>query len=124
MSITKSTEIPKIEVVNTWIIQVATDTVIKEDGKEISRSRHRHCLEPFTSGKDGDTWVQNNLIDIRDCLDVKIINLKPTKPQTYCKHCGTPLKINYGRGRPRQFCSDSHKNMWSLKQREERRNEL
>ena len=68
--------------------------------------------------------VQNNLIDIRDCLDVKIINLKPTKPQTYCKHCGTPLKINYGRGRPRQFCSDSHKNMWSLKQREERKNEL
>ena len=52
------------------------------------------------------------------------INLKPTKPQTYCKHCRTPLKINYGRGRPRQFCNDSHKNMWSLKQREEKKNEL
>ena len=57
MAITKSIEIPKIEVVNTWSIQVATDTVLKEDGKEISRSRHRHCLEPFTSGKNGDTWV-------------------------------------------------------------------
>ena len=36
MAITKSTEIPKIEVINTWSIQVATDTVIKEDGTEIS----------------------------------------------------------------------------------------
>ena len=59
MAITKSTEIPKIEVVNTWTIQVATDTVIKEDGTEISRSRHRHILEPFTSGKDGDNWVHS-----------------------------------------------------------------
>ena len=57
MAITKSTEIPKIEVVNTWTIQVATDTVIKEDGTEISRSRHRHVIDPFTSGKNGDDWV-------------------------------------------------------------------
>ena len=57
MAITKSIEIPKIEVVNTWSIQVATDTVIKEDGTEISRSRHRHVLPPFTSGKNGDDWV-------------------------------------------------------------------
>ena len=59
MAITKSTEIPKIEVVNTWSIQVATDTVIKEDGTEISRSRHRHVIDPFTSGKDGDNWVHS-----------------------------------------------------------------
>ena len=59
MAITKSTEIPKIEVVNTWTIQVATDTVIKEDGTEISRSRHRHVIDPFTSGKDGDNWVHS-----------------------------------------------------------------
>ena len=59
MAITKSTEIPKIEIVNTWSIQVATDTVIKEDGTEISRSRHRHVIDPFTSGKDGDTWVHS-----------------------------------------------------------------
>ena len=57
MAITKETETPKIEVVNTWNIQVATDTVIKEDGTEISRSRHRHVLPPFTSGKNGDDWV-------------------------------------------------------------------
>ena len=57
MAITKEAVIEKIEVVNSWNIQVATDTVIKEDGTEISRSRHRHTLDPFTSGKDGDNWV-------------------------------------------------------------------
>ena len=46
MAITKTTEIPKIEIVGTWNIQVAVDTVIKEDGTEISRSRHRHVLTP------------------------------------------------------------------------------
>jgi|TARA_Y100000114_G_C11662682_1_gene279813 hypothetical protein len=46
MAITKETEIAKIEVVGGWNVQVATDTVIKEDGTEISRSRHRHVLTP------------------------------------------------------------------------------
>tara|TARA_R100001510_G_C7564064_1_gene143044 strand:- start:12 stop:260 length:249 start_codon:yes stop_codon:yes gene_type:complete len=46
MAITKETEVPKIEVVGGWNVQVATDTVIKEDGTEISRSRHRHVLNP------------------------------------------------------------------------------
>ena len=49
MAITKTTEVPKIEVVGTWNVQVATDTVIKEDDTEIGRSRHRHVLVPFNS---------------------------------------------------------------------------
>ena len=57
MAITKSTEISKIEVVNTWSIGVRTDTVIKEDDVEISRSTHRKVLEPFSSGKNGGGWV-------------------------------------------------------------------
>jgi hypothetical protein len=57
MAITKTTEVPKIEVVGIWNIQVATDTVIKEDDTEIGRSRHRHVLQPFSSGVDGDTWT-------------------------------------------------------------------
>ena len=57
MAITKTTEIPKIEVVNSWNIQVATDQVIKENDVEIGRSRHRHVLQPFTSSVDGDTWT-------------------------------------------------------------------
>ena len=59
MAITKSIEIPKIEVVQTWNVQVATDTVILEDDVEISRSRHRHVLVPFTSTVDGDTWTHS-----------------------------------------------------------------
>ena len=47
MAITKTTEIAKIEVVGEYkAVQVATDTVIKEDGTEISRSRHRHVVHP------------------------------------------------------------------------------
>ena len=47
MAITKTTEIAKIEVVGEYkAVQVRTDTVIKEDGKEISRSIHRHVVHP------------------------------------------------------------------------------
>ena len=47
MAITKTTEIAKIEVVGEYkAVQVATDTVIKEDGTEISRNRHRHVVHP------------------------------------------------------------------------------
>ena len=61
MAITKETETPKIEVVNVWNVQVATDTVIKEDGTEISRSRHRHVLQPCTSSKDSDDkWTHTD----------------------------------------------------------------
>tara|TARA_R110000772_G_scaffold18837_8_gene53088 strand:+ start:88 stop:372 length:285 start_codon:yes stop_codon:yes gene_type:complete len=59
MAITKETEIAKIEVVGAWNVQVATDTVIKEDGAEISRSRYRHVLQPFTSSVDGSTWTHS-----------------------------------------------------------------
>jgi len=60
MAITKITEVPKIEVVNTWNVQVATDTVILEDDVEISRSRHRHVLQPFSSQVDGTTWTHTD----------------------------------------------------------------
>jgi len=64
MAITKTTEVSKIEVVNQWHVQVATDTVIKEDGTEISRSRHRHVLQPFTSSKDTDDKWTHTATDI------------------------------------------------------------
>jgi len=59
MALSKTTEIPKIEIVNDWNIQVAADTVVKEDGVEISRSRHRHVLTPFQSNYDDENskWV-------------------------------------------------------------------
>ena len=45
MAITKETEIGRIEVVTEFKhIQVRTDTVIKEDGVELSRKFHRHVI--------------------------------------------------------------------------------
>ena len=64
MAITKSTEIPKIEIVKTWAVQVATDTVILEDDVEISRSRHRHVIYPFSSSVDADGAWTHTATDI------------------------------------------------------------
>ena len=47
MAITKETVQDKIEIVGAFKhIQVRTATIIKEDGKEISRSYHRHVVAP------------------------------------------------------------------------------
>ena len=48
MALTKTTENDKIEVVQKWNIQVRTATIIKEDGKELTRSFHRKVLVPGT----------------------------------------------------------------------------
>ena len=53
MAITKGTEIGVIEVVGKYkAIQVRTDTVIKEDDKELSRTYHRHVIHPDISADD------------------------------------------------------------------------
>jgi|TARA_Y100000310_G_scaffold249395_1_gene255445 hypothetical protein len=53
MAITKETVIGKIEVVGQYkAVQVRTDTVIKEDDKELSRSYHRHVIHPDISAED------------------------------------------------------------------------
>ena len=65
MAITKETEIAKIEVVGEYkAVQVRTDTVIKEDGKEISRSPHRHVLHPDMdiSGEDAEVQAVANAV--------------------------------------------------------------
>ena len=49
MSLTKEIKIGQIEIVADWSIQVRTDTILKENGTEISRSYHRHVLQPFIS---------------------------------------------------------------------------
>ena len=67
--ITKEVEYDKIEVVNTWNIQVRQATRIMEeqaDGskKELSRSFHRHVLVPFNSSKDSDDKWTHTATDI------------------------------------------------------------
>jgi len=47
MAITKETQIGKIEVVGKYkSVQVRTDTVVMEDGTELTRKYHRHALMP------------------------------------------------------------------------------
>jgi len=61
MAITKTTEIAKIEVVSEFRhVQVATDTVIKEDGTELSRGRNRHVLDCGTLN-DSDALVDTDI---------------------------------------------------------------
>ena len=60
MAITKETQIAKIEVVGEYkAIQVATDTLIKEDGVIISKSRHRKTLTPDLNISNEDAEVQS-----------------------------------------------------------------
>ena len=62
MALTKTTENDKIEVVSRWNVQVRTATIIKEDGKELSRSFHRHVLNPGVL-KGGDGSDKNDLVE-------------------------------------------------------------
>ena len=58
MAITKETQIGKIEVVGKHkFVQVRTDTVVIEDGVELTRKYHRHALNC------GTLDANNNLVD-------------------------------------------------------------
>ena len=77
--ITKEYENDKIEVVSKWNIQVRKATKIMEeqaDGskKELTRSFHRHVLQPFLSIKDDDGKWTHTATDISgEDADVKAI---------------------------------------------------
>ena len=59
MAITKETQIGKIEVVGKYkSVQVRTDTVVMEDGEELSRKYHRHTLAPDAVITDEHSDVQ------------------------------------------------------------------
>ena len=59
MAITKETQIGKIEVVGKYkSVQVRTDTVVMEDGEELSRKYHRHALMPDADISAEHTEVQ------------------------------------------------------------------
>ena len=67
--ITKTIEYDKIEVVHGWSIQVRQATILLEeqaDGskKELTRSFHRHALEPFSSSEDADGKWTHTATDI------------------------------------------------------------
>jgi len=59
MAINKETQIGKIEVVGKYkSVQVRTDTVIIEDGNELSRQYHRHALMPDADISNEHSEVQ------------------------------------------------------------------
>ena len=61
MAITKETVEDKIEVVGDYKnVQIRTATVIKEDGKELTRSFHRKVLECISSSYDGSSWTHTD----------------------------------------------------------------
>tara|TARA_R100001143_G_C3330071_1_gene119016 strand:+ start:555 stop:815 length:261 start_codon:yes stop_codon:yes gene_type:complete len=60
MTITKETTIAKTEIVGEYkIIQVAYDTIIKEDGAEISRSRSRNSFTPNKDVSSEDAEIKD-----------------------------------------------------------------
>tara|TARA_R100001591_G_C4224839_1_gene150202 strand:- start:44 stop:298 length:255 start_codon:yes stop_codon:yes gene_type:complete len=82
MAITKEIEIARIEVVGEHkAIQVRTDTVIKEDDKEISRSPHRHVVHPDEdiSGEDSEVQAVANAVWTDDVKTKWAKHLEDTK---------------------------------------------
>ena len=78
MTITKETIIAKTEIVGEYkIIQVAYDTVIKEDGVEISRSRSRNSFTPDRDVSSEDAEIKDvaNLVwtdAVKDAWQAKL----------------------------------------------------
>ena len=59
MAITKETIEDKIEIVGDFKhIQVRTATILKEDGKEISRTFHRHIVSPDSDSSNESADVK------------------------------------------------------------------
>jgi hypothetical protein len=74
MAITKEIVIGKIEVVGGWNVHIATDTIIKEDGTQISKSRHRHVLQPYSSSKDKDgKWTHTDTDISKEASEVQAV---------------------------------------------------
>jgi hypothetical protein len=59
MALTKSTVEDKIEVVGDFkVVQVRTATIVSEDGVELSRSFHRHSINPTDDISNESAEVQ------------------------------------------------------------------
>jgi len=59
MALTERTEIDKIEVVNSWAIQVRQATIIERDGEFVSRTFHRWVLTPDDDISNQEQKVQD-----------------------------------------------------------------
>ena len=92
MALTKETQIGKIEVVGKHkSVQVRTDTVVIEDGEELSRKYHRHALMPDAdiSNEHSEVqalcnavWTQDVKDDYADFLTEKEANREAEEETT------------------------------------------
>ena len=71
MALTERSENDKIEIVGQYkAIQVRCATIIERDGVEVTRSYHRHVLEPGFLGED-DVLIETDLSE--EAADVAAI---------------------------------------------------
>ncbi len=84
MALSESIEYDKIEIIGQYkTVQVREATVIKKDGKELTRSFHRYVLEP------GTLDASDNLVDTD-------ISSQPAEVQAICNAVWTDsLKSSY-----------------------------
>ena len=84
MALSESIEYDKIEIIGQYkTVQVREATVIKKDGKELTRSFHRYILEP------GTLDASDNLVDTD-------ISSQPVEVQASCNAVWTDsLKSSY-----------------------------
>jgi hypothetical protein len=76
MAITKETQIGKIEVVGKYkSVHVRTDTVVMEDGEELSRKYHRHVLhsDADISAEHSEVQAVCNAVWTQDIKDAWIV---------------------------------------------------
>ena len=59
MALTEINKVDQIEIIGDHTIQVRTATIIEKDGTEISRTFHRHIIEPGMDVSNEDTKVQS-----------------------------------------------------------------
>ena len=72
MALTERTEEDKIEIVGQYKhVQVRTATIIERDGVEISRSFHRHVVEPGadTSGESAEVQAICAVVHTQAVID-------------------------------------------------------
>ena len=85
MALTEETLEDKIEVVNGTHVQIRTATVIKRDGTEISRSFHRHVLQPSTKtdGTWGDTDISGESAEVQGICNAVWTDAVKTAYETF-----------------------------------------
>jgi hypothetical protein len=59
MALTERTEIDKIEIVNSWAVQVRQANIIERDGEFVSRTFHRWVLTPDMDISDQEQKVKD-----------------------------------------------------------------